>query len=85
MSDQESNKVIDELDCELDCTCKTGSEDEPREEEIMKTSFYDENGDKFHILHPDDALMKRFQDALKAHLLRLDDKLDEEIREIVGR
>lgn len=39
--------------------------------------------DKFKILDPDDPLMKRFQDALKSHLLRIDDKLSSEISELV--
>ncbi|CAB0035150.1 unnamed protein product [Trichogramma brassicae] len=40
------------------------------------------NEDTFKILDPDDPLMKRFQDALKSHLQRIDGKLDEEIREL---
>ncbi|KAJ8683178.1 hypothetical protein QAD02_018970 [Eretmocerus hayati] len=42
----------------------------------------DVDEDNFKILDPDDPLMKRFQDALKAHLLRLDKKLDDEIYEL---
>ncbi|XP_058799375.1 coiled-coil domain-containing protein 40 [Phymastichus coffea] len=42
-------------------------------------SNVDEN---LKILDPDDPLMKRFQDALKSHLLRIDNKLSEEIREL---
>ncbi|XP_015595584.1 coiled-coil domain-containing protein 40 [Cephus cinctus] len=34
------------------------------------------------ILDPDDPLMKRFQDALKAHLTRVNDKLNQEILEL---
>jgi hypothetical protein len=39
--------------------------------------------DKFKILDPDDPLMKRFQDALKLHLVRIDNKLSNEIKELV--
>ncbi|XP_016844861.1 coiled-coil domain-containing protein 40-like isoform X2 [Nasonia vitripennis] len=42
----------------------------------------DEN--QFKILDPDDPLMKRFQDALKSHLLRIDNKLSDEISELEG-
>lgn len=41
----------------------------------------DEN--QFKILDPDDPLMKRFQDALKSHLLRINNKLSDEISELV--
>ncbi|XP_012273583.1 coiled-coil domain-containing protein 40 [Orussus abietinus] len=34
------------------------------------------------VLDPDDPLMKRFQDALQKHLLRIDKKLSEEILEL---
>lgn len=43
----------------------------------------DEDEEKFKILDPDDPLMKRFQDALKSHLLRIDNKLADEISELV--
>lgn len=36
------------------------------------------------ILDPDDPLMKRFQESLKSHLTRIDDKLQEEIFDLVG-
>ncbi|XP_011497396.1 PREDICTED: coiled-coil domain-containing protein 40 isoform X2 [Ceratosolen solmsi marchali] len=42
----------------------------------------DSDKDDFKILDPDDPLMKRFQDALKLHLLRTDDKLSNEICEL---
>ncbi|XP_014234800.1 coiled-coil domain-containing protein 40 [Trichogramma pretiosum] len=55
----------------------------------LHSVFYDEkqwmdqfNEDTFKILDPDDPLMKRFQDALKSHLQRIDGKLEEEIREL---
>lgn len=35
------------------------------------------------VLDPDDPLMKRFQDALNEHLLRVDNKLSQEILEMV--
>ena len=47
-------------------------------------SFKQTDGNEFNILHPDDPLMQRFQDALKAHLLRMNNKLSEEIRDLVG-
>lgn len=40
--------------------------------------------DNFQILDPDDPLMKRFQDALKSHLSRIDNRLSEEIHELVS-
>lgn len=38
-----------------------------------------------NVLDPDDALMKRFQSALKEHLLRLANKLSEEILDLVRK
>lgn len=43
----------------------------------------DVDEEKFKILDPDDPLMKRFQDALKSHLRRIDNKLTDEISELV--
>ena len=42
------------------------------------------NQDQFKILEPNDPLMKRFQDALQAHLNRINNKLADEIFDIVG-
>ena len=51
----------------------------------MKQQWMDNlNEDNFKLLDPDDPLMKRFQDALKAHLLRIDNKLSDEIKELVS-
>lgn len=35
------------------------------------------------VLDPDDPLMRRFQEALRAHLLRVDERLTIDIRELV--
>lgn len=37
-----------------------------------------------NVLDPDDSLMKRFQDALREHLARVDDRLSSEIVELVS-
>jgi len=37
-----------------------------------------------NVLDPDDSLMKKFQDALRAHLIRVDDRLSSEISELVS-
>lgn len=36
------------------------------------------------VLDPEDRLMKRFQDALKAHLTRIDQRLSEDILNLVS-
>jgi len=36
------------------------------------------------VLDPDDSLMKKFQDALRTHLIRVDDRLSSEISELVS-
>lgn len=38
-----------------------------------------------HVLDPEDPLMKRFQNALKAHLMRIERKLSEDIVELVSK
>lgn len=37
-----------------------------------------------NVLNPDDSLMKKFQDALREHLTRVDKKLSDEILELVS-
>lgn len=36
-----------------------------------------------NVLDPDDSLMKRFQNALREHLIRVDNKLSSEILDLV--
>ncbi|XP_014210588.1 coiled-coil domain-containing protein 40, partial [Copidosoma floridanum] len=48
----------------------------------MRGEDYDDDNDDFKILDPDDPLMNRFQEALKSHLKRIDEKLSEEIYEL---
>ena len=43
----------------------------------------EQNKDQFKILDPNDPLMKRFQDALQAHLTRINNKLSDEIFDLV--
>lgn len=59
----------------------------PLEENYLKVSkqaWLDETPSQLKILDPNDPIMKRFQDALRAHLTRIDNKLSEEIHELVG-
>jgi len=37
-----------------------------------------------NVLDPDDSLMKKFQNALRDHLVRVDNKLNSEIVELVS-
>lgn len=37
-----------------------------------------------NVLDPDDSLMKKFQNALREHLVRVDNKLNSEILELVS-
>lgn len=37
-----------------------------------------------NVLDPDDSLMKKFQNALREHLIRVDNKLNSEILELVS-
>lgn len=37
-----------------------------------------------NVLDPDDSLMKKFQSALREHLIRVDNKLNSEILELVS-
>lgn len=37
-----------------------------------------------NVLDPDDSLMKKFQNALREHLVRVDDRLNGEILELVS-
>ena len=50
-----------------------------REEPINSTM-----GETLKILDPDDPLMKRFQEALKTHLTRINGKLTEDILDLVS-
>lgn len=62
------------------------SSDMPLEENYMKISkqaWKDETQTQLKILDPNDPIMNRFQDALRAHLTRIDNKLSEEIHELV--
>lgn len=56
------------------------------EREKKTTSWVDANSpmEITNVLHPDDSLMKKFQDALRDHLLRIDDKLNSEISDLVS-
>lgn len=38
-----------------------------------------------HILNPNDNLMKKFQETLHVHLLHVDNKLSEEILNLVSK
>lgn len=59
-----------------------------QDEEIYKLIKDNWNEDKpaesLKVLDPDDPLMKRFQEALKAHLVKINKNLSEEINELVS-
>lgn len=54
-----------------------------------KTNFENYNEEResvesLKVLDPDDPLMKRFQDALKAHLIKVNDGLTKDINELAS-
>lgn len=44
----------------------------------------EETPESLKVLDPDDPLMKRFQETLRAHLMKINNKLTEEINELVS-
>lgn len=51
---------------------------------VMKKLWVDTKSlDVPNVLDPDDSLMKKFQNALREHLIRADNRLNSEILELV--
>lgn len=63
----------------LDNTLKTNDMEQEKNSRIDANSVEIPN-----VLHPDDSLMKKFQDALRDHLIRIDNKLNSEILDLVS-
>lgn len=62
-------------------------EEIPRNDvDILKIWNNDEdNNESLKVLDPDDPLMKRFQDALKAQLMKINERLLKDIDELVSK
>lgn len=48
------------------------------------SAINDDKLESLKVLDPDDPLMKRFQDALENHLLRIDLRLSQDITQLVS-
>lgn len=58
---------------------------EQPETKVMKKIWMDTKSLNVpNVLDPDDSLMKKFQSALREHLIRIDDKLNSEILEFAS-
>ncbi|KAK0173731.1 hypothetical protein PV328_006882 [Microctonus aethiopoides] len=66
---------------------ETGSQDMIHQDETNFETYNKEREsvESLKVLDPDDPLMKRFQDALKAHLIKLNDGLTKDINELAKR
>lgn len=58
---------------------------EQSETKVMKKVWIDTKSLNVpNVLDPDDSLMKKFQSALREHLIRVDNRLNSEILELVS-
>lgn len=77
--------VINDSAAFLDNVSDTNNTEQSELSKITKTMRIDTKPLQIpDVLDPDDILMKKFQDALRDHLSRVDHKLTSEISELVS-